>query len=175
MGTDINLHAERLCNGLWVYAEALEEYELRHYEFFAILADVKNPIRSTEPFDSISSNRGFPEDISKESRDDLLLMSGHSPGWVMYRELLDFDWDSKTILRTAVVTNNLVPYFRDGKFYRHEIKEAYGLANSGPGPRVTWTETYRESVGKNYLNELFCKLDQIGQPDSVRLLFSFDT
>lgn len=175
MGTDINLHAERFCNHQWEYAENLEEFEIRDYEFFAILANVKNPIRSTEPFDSITSNRGFPDDLSKATRNNSLLMMGHSPGWVMYRELLDFDWNKKTILRSAVVSPNLVKYFRDGKFYRHEIKEAYSMADSGPGPRVTWTESYRESVGKNYLNELFCKLDQIGHPDSVRLLFSFDS
>jgi hypothetical protein len=115
MGTDIYLHAERKCEGGWEYCGELEDLEVRHYEFFAVLASVCNLIRSTEPFEYITHSRGFPTDMSDESRKDSLLFCGHDPGWATLRELLEFDWDGKTILRTAVVDHSIVPLFGDGK------------------------------------------------------------
>ena len=103
MGTDIYLHAERRIGGAWQYCGKLDDLEVRNYQFFAILANVRNPIRSTVPFDYIVKPRGFPDDMSEELQQDGLLFCGHDPGWVTLRELLDFDWDGKTILRTGVV------------------------------------------------------------------------
>src|SRR3712207_577764 len=87
LGTDIYLHAERREEGRWQNCGELEELEVRHYEFFAILANVWNPIRSTKPFEYITSHRGLPTDLSSELSRDGLLCSGHSPGWATLREL----------------------------------------------------------------------------------------
>src|SRR5262249_46499059 len=92
MGTDIYLHAEKRSDGVWHHCGELTDLEGRNYQFFAILANVMNPIRSTVPFDYIVQPRGFPDDMSEELRHDGLLRSGHDPGWVTLRELLDFDW-----------------------------------------------------------------------------------
>lgn len=177
MGTDIYLHVEHRTDDGWEYCGKLDDLEVRHYAFFAILADVRNPIRSTEPFAHISSRRGFPDDMCKEIQSDGLLMTGHDPGWVSLRELLDFDWDGRTIMRSAVVPPEAAEAFGDGKqnFPRDRLPPNCWFAESGPGPRVTWIETYREAVGEKFLKELTGALAKFGSPDDVRIIFSFDS
>lgn len=177
MGTDITLHAERRVKTGWEHCGPLEQFEIRHYEFFAILANVQNPIRSTVPFDFITQNRGLPEDISEGARKDGLLQGGSDSGWVTLRELLDFDWDGKTILRSAVVDPALAPLFGDGqqRFPRERINGPYWVADNGRGPRVTWIDTYREAVGGAFLDDLLHTLARFGAPEDVRLVFSFDS
>lgn len=177
MGTDITLHAERRGKTRWEHCGQLEQFENRNYEFFAILANVRNPIRSTAPFDFITQNRGLPEDISEDVRKDGLLQCGNNPGWVTLRELLDFDWDGKTILRSAVVDPALAPLFGDGKqrFPKERINGPYWLADQGRGPRVTWIDTYREAVDGTFLDDLLRTLARFGAPEDVRLVFSFDS
>jgi hypothetical protein len=173
MGTDINLHAEKRFDGIWQYCGELIELDNRNYEFFAILANVKNPIRSTTPFEFVTLPRGFPDDMSEELRNDGLLPYGHDPGWVTLRELLDVDWDGKSILRTGIVDPSCVHLFGDGM--QKLPKGVYGVANSGPGPRVTWIDTYKEAVGAEFLERLLSTLSQLGAPDDVRIVFSFDS
>jgi hypothetical protein len=175
MGTDIYLYAEQFRDGRWEPVGELENCDTRHYEFFAILANVRNPIRSTEAYDSITRNRGFPDDLSEEAKSDSLLMGGHDPGWATFREILEFDWNGKTIARTAVVDPSISHAFANGRFDRNELTSPYGLAGRGPGQRVTWTESYREAVGDELLKRLFKALYQIGTPENVRVIFSFDT
>ena len=177
MGTDIYLHAEQRSCRVWRYRGELEDFEVRNYEFFAILANVRNPIRSTEPFDYIIQPRGLPEDMSEELRKDTLLLSGHDPGWVTLRELLDFDWEDKTILRSAVVDPAIAHLFADGKqkFPKDRIAGTYALANAGPGPRVTWVDTYKDAVGARFLTNLFETLARFDPPENVRIVFSFDS
>lgn len=176
MGTDIYLHAERRVGNGWEYCGELEELEIRNYEFFAILANVRNPIRSTQPYMYISLPRGFPNDMSDGLRKDSLLFDGHDPGWITLRELLDFDWDGKTMLRSAIVDSALAHLFGDGKQkFPKEITGAYTLANAGPGPRVSWIDTYREAAGSNFLKSLLDKLAEFGVPEDVRIVFSFDS
>ena len=175
MGTDIYIHAEQKIGNTWRYCGELDDLEVRNYEFFAILANVRNPIRSTKPFDCIVQQRGFPDDMSEELRNDSLLFCGHDPGWVTLRELLDFDWEGKTILRSAVVNPELAHFFGDGKqkFPKDRMTGFYGLANAGPGPRVTWVDTYKDAAGAAFLTNLFDTLECIGPPESVRIVFSF--
>jgi hypothetical protein len=176
MGTDIYLHAERMVGIGWEYCGELEDMEIRNYEFFAILANVRNPIRSKQPYNFISLPRGFPGDMSQELRKDSLLLGGHDPGWITLRELLDFDWDGKTMLRSAIVDPAYAHLFGDGnQKFPKEITGAYGLAHAGLGPRVTWIATYREAAGRGFLKGLLDKLKQFGRPDDVRIIFSFDS
>jgi len=108
-----------------------------------------------------------------ELRHNGLLFSGHDPGWVTLRELLDFDWNGKTILRTAVVDPASVHLFGDGK--QRFPTEVYGVAHDGPGPRVTWVDSYEEAVGAEFLRRLFDTLARFGPPEDVRIVFSFDS
>jgi hypothetical protein len=177
MGTDIYLHVERRHGSSWEYCGELDALEIRHYEFFAILANVKNPIRSTEPFEYIANPRGLPEDMSEDLKKDSLLPTGHDAGWITLRELLNFDWEGKTILRSAVVDPGLAPLFGDGnqRFPSDRITEVYGLANDGPGPRVAWVDSYKEAIGVQFWDDLVKTLIQLGPPDDVRIIFSFDS
>lgn len=173
MGTDIYLHAEKRSNGVWHHCGELEEFEIRNYQFFAILANVRNPIRSTVPFHFIVEPRGLPDDMSEVLQHEGLLRFGHDPGWVTLRELLDFDWQGKTILRRAVVDPEDVALFGDGK--QKFPRGVSGIANEGPGPCVTWVDTYEEAVGARYLKDLLDTLAQLGSPTDVRIVFSFDS
>ena len=177
MGTDICLYAEHRSGGQWRSCGELEALEVRHYEFFAILANVWNPIRSTQPFDCIVQSRGLPNDMSEELRNEALLLGGHDPGWITLRELLEFDWEGKTILRSAAVDPGIAHLFGDGKqrFPKDRITGTYRLANDGRGPRVTWVDTYEDAVGAEFLAELFETLGRFGSPEDVRIVFSFDS
>jgi hypothetical protein len=174
VGTDINLHAERRGENGWEYVRELNEFEIRNYGFFAILANVRNLVRATEPFDFIMEPRGFPEDMSHELRADSHLTVGHDAGWVSLRELSEFDWDGRRITRTGVVEPWLADCFGDGgqPFPKGRV---FGVSQSGPGTRVTWVESYRESAGEKFLDDLLQALFRLGQPDEVRIVFSFDS
>ena len=173
MGTDIYLHAEARSAGVWHHCRELTDLEDRNYEFFAILANVMNPIRSIVPFEYIVQPRGFPDDMSGELWNDGLLRSGHDPGWVGLSELRDFDWDGKTIHRTGVVDPASVHRFGDGN--QKFPKGVYSVAHDGRGPRVTWVDTYNEAVGAEFLAKLFDTLAGFGPPEDVRIVFSFDS
>ena len=188
MGTDIYLCAECPRGERWESVGELDDYEDRNYEFFAILANVSNPIRSTIPYESISAGRGFPHDLSEETKRNSLLMSGHDPGWAMFRELLTFDWDGKKMRRTAIVDPSIAHAFVNERFDRFQLAAPirppndgrqillpYCLANDGTGTRVYWTDTYRDAVGSEFLDRLFDVLHRIGPPDDVRIVFSFDS
>jgi hypothetical protein len=178
MGTDIYLHVERRAGSGWQYCGELEELEDRNYAFFAILANVKNPIRSAGPFRSIAPQRGLPPDLAAETESAPFLCSGHDPGWVLARELHEFDWDGNTIVRSAIILpQTLVPLFGDGRqrFPADRIHEPYMLAAGGPGERVTWVDTYRDAVNDDFLQRLLQALAKFGAPDDVRLVFSFDS
>ncbi len=173
MGTDIYLHAEKRSDGVWNYCGELTDLEVRNYQFFAILANVMSSIRSTVPFDYIVQPRGFPSDMTEELRHDGLLLSGHHPGWVTLRELLDFDWKGKTILRTGVVDPQIANLFGNGN--QKFPKGVFAVAHDGRGPRVTWVDTYEEAVGAEFLTKLLETLARFGSAENVRIVFSFDS
>jgi hypothetical protein len=115
--------------------------------------------------------------MSKELLADGPLHSGHDAGWLTLRELLEFNWDGKSILRTAVVDPAIAPLFGSGTgpFPKGQIQGAYSLAEDGPGTRVSWVDSYRDAVGSVFLTDLFETLSRFGLPDDVRIVFSFDT
>lgn len=78
----------------------------RNYDVFAILGNVRNGrgfagIETGGGFNYISDNRGIPEDASKTALG--VLSDEHSATWVGLRELLEFDWNQRTI-KTGVVS-----------------------------------------------------------------------
>lgn len=71
----------------------------RDYDLFAVLGNVRNGsgfagCDTGDGFDSISDNRGVPDDISDEARE--ALSDEHSATWVTLAEILAFDWDRST-------------------------------------------------------------------------------
>lgn len=175
----------------------------RNYCFFAILADVRNGrgfagVDTGDGFNPISEPRGLPEDVSIEVKRqfDNYGVDGHSHSYITLKELLEYDWDQKTIHRGIVdekeyarmiKTNSNGPMYWSGMTYGPTI-EQISLANmkdliDGKLQRdpnlnyVTefeWDETYRESVGEDYLEELCTELSHCGDPEDVRIVFFFD-
>jgi hypothetical protein len=83
-------------------------YSDRNYDVFAVLANVRNGrgfagTVTGGGFVPISSNRGFPDDLSEEGREWFMHHGGdHSATWVSLREVLSYDY-GETISKTGIV------------------------------------------------------------------------
>ncbi len=80
-------------------------YDGRNYNLFAILADVRNGrgfagIKTGDGFNPIAPPRGLPDDVSPEvkAESDSWSCDGHSHSHFTLREILDYDWNQKTML-----------------------------------------------------------------------------
>lgn len=105
MGCDIHLfveHRDKYKNWRDVYKPLKSKYGWhenyyatinRHYDLFAILADVRNS-SNVKP---ISKPRGLPEDVSLgvKANADNDGSDGHSHSWLTLEELLSVDWKNK--------------------------------------------------------------------------------
>lgn len=78
-------------------------YKSRNYLLFSILAGVRNHL-DIKP---ISPRRGVPWDASIDYLKEVnrLEGDGHSHSWFTLKEILDFPWDTATILGEAVVSD----------------------------------------------------------------------
>ena len=226
MGTDITAYAERrqpdgswvLVNGLrpntsyflggaeryseeendpWPPLIPVEAFDMvRNYELFAILANVRNGIRTAGGvhFECISLPRGLPEDLSLELRKftNLLEDGNHSHTWMLLEEILTFSWKEKSVLREAMVDSRVAHLFgyeqnssskqkwqspdqpRAGFPFREwpeEIRISYATYLRD-GVTVQWLETYEEIAGDFF--ELLEPLSALGDPADTRLVFWFD-
>lgn len=176
MGCDIHSFAERKRNGKWEkvgehfsLGEWEKEYykkekndspfDWRSYSMFAFLADVRN-YDHCEP---ISEPKGMPEDVCDEikSEYDDWESNAHSASYLTLKELLDFDYDkvfwNRRISRTT--------YNENGGSYTNGAS----LAEEGEGTNVT----YRENLGEFFFIHLK-ELEELGNPDEVRIVFWFD-
>ena len=107
MGCDIHLVVEHKRDGKWQYVFDSESfYHERHYEVFAILANIRN----SHGLKPISAPRGYPEDIDSEliKNDPLnedfyrkiqleeatIWLGDHSHSWLLLSELLAYPWDA---------------------------------------------------------------------------------
>lgn len=121
MGTDINMVAEVRENGKWKTFDKMifkhwegfdfEEidnipYTNRNYNVFAILADVRNGCEykdgtKEEKFNCIAQAKGLPDDIC-ESSINYLPDYGYCNSYLTLKEIFDFDWQQKHIVRATV-------------------------------------------------------------------------
>lgn len=171
----------------------VELYNGRNYDLFSILADVRNPNGKTldnKPFDVIAPPRGLPEDLSAEIRNWLknweyedddesgVGSSGvGSPSWLLLSEVLQFDWDGKVMHYEAMVDARVARLFEESKPFPYskwpkEIPISYSTYQRD-GVIVRWTDTYADSVGKDFM-ELLNTLKQHGEPSQIRLVFWFE-
>lgn len=166
MGCDIHSFAERKVNNKWekvgehfslgdwekqYYKKEKGEnpFYWRSYSMFAFLAGVRNYDHS-EP---ISETKGLPDDISDEVRDEYGDCWGyHSSSHLSLKELLDFDYD-KVFWNRRIYKNN----------------NGASIAEEGEGTNVT----YRENLGGFFFTHLK-ELQELGEPDNVRIVFWFD-
>jgi hypothetical protein len=200
VGTDIHIFSEVREKGIWKIAEPLmknpfwcEDYkesipewqptslnDSRRYELFAILANVRNPIRSVIPFDYISEPRGLPPNVSKEIRDYYARFGNeaYSASWLLLADMAAFGWHGKEIMRRGIVhpaVAHLFPPGRRGFPFADWPKGVGFAADSGNGVEVKWVETYAEAAGREFMEDSMSKLRSYGRPQDVRVVFWFDS
>ena len=166
-------------------------YQDRNYNLFAILANVRN----YSDFNPISEPRGLPEDASPDvkAQSDVWDMDGHSHSYLTVTELKAYDWDQQTQHQGIVNLEEFKVYLQKGK------PNSWGDGVFGPNvvivereegvsfisdpskiPKdkevyinVDWTESYRDSAGE-FLTKTLPKLEVLGDPENVRIVFWFD-
>lgn len=160
MGTDIHLYVEKLDRyskppkwRMMIHEDAA--YGDRHYDVFAVLANVRNGIGfagvdTGDGFKSISEPRGLPDDVSDAVRESM--SGGHSFSWLMLPEILGYDWTQTTRKRGWIQAPELLWMLRagdkaprsycggvSGRDVRHvsrEFMEQQMLALGDPPPAV---------------------------------------
>ena len=156
-----------------------------------------NPILGRE-----NPARGLPEDASPEVTRESVSWDGdgHSHNWLTVQELLDYDWDQTTKQRGVVPLST----YKDlrGKDQSPECysggisglnivtvtpRTADSILNGEVDPEtdyrlkgkeifttLEWAESYREAAGDCFLGATLGLLQQIGDPQNVRIVFWFD-
>lgn len=114
MGCDIHLYVEAKIDGIWKSVDNWETdkvgdqyipyekrfYTGRNYNFFSILADVRND----SDFVPISQPKGLPEDISPEVKyqSNIWDGDGHSHSYLTIQEILSYNWTQTVNLKGFV-------------------------------------------------------------------------
>lgn len=201
MGTDIFIYVEVHRHGRWLLAEPLEKNPIwdgepsemgnewkprelfsdRVYELFAILANVRNPMRAVTPFEYIAEPRGLPSDASRPLREwhNCWKDDAFAESWLLVAELLAFDWHGKEITRRGQVDAAAAHLFPPGRRGFPLAEWPAGLAitvadQSRAGVEVRWTETYAEAVGTEFMTTTLDTLRSYGDSKDVRVVFWFD-
>ena len=170
-------------------------YHARNYNFFAILANVRNNGQITP----ISGERGLPINVSPEAKAayEEWGADAHSPSHVTYSELLTYSWDDPLKVKCYVDESEYV-LIRNGRStgQPYKPKKYSGYAGSGierteaemddiiagRKPResaryivkTSFDHPVRDAVGSEFLAKIFYDLATYGNPDDVRLVFWFD-
>lgn len=168
-----------------------EPYEGRNYVLFAFLAGIRNRF-DIKPIDE---PRGYPEDISKETQNDLQDLwdsDGHSTSWFTLEELQNADWEQK-FRQGGVVPADVYEYLKD----INEPPKIYSQGISGKGivqlteeewQKLSWDEktngtrwyiymywdmTVKEACSE-FIENAMEQLKKIGDPKDIRFIFTFD-
>lgn len=206
MGTDIQLYAEAKRDGVWHFLGEMEEnpeyfpeanrgapqrptalYDSRHYNLFAILANVRNPPKRSlegramgDAFEPISLPRGLPPDLSPELASYYESLGDDPPqpsSWLLLSEILRVDWHGRGLSREAMVDARAAHLFTDPTApfpsvrWPAGVQQGYAAWMQG-GVLVRWRETYAQAVGEDVL-QMFRGLKRHGKPSRVRLVFWF--
>ena len=154
-----------------------------HKELACILTDTGFRMRTAVPFVPIVPRRNLPADASAELTDWFarIIAQERSEHWLFInwftaREVLEFDWRHRIILRCAMVDPQAAPLFADrprgwpGKQWPAGIPQSMSMWRDG-GIEVEWFETYAEIVPE-FIKEVFPTLQAAANPDALRLLVS---
>lgn len=216
MGCDIHWNVEVRRDGSWVEMQLPEVqdyidwftywnnvpgwyYKGRHYELFAILANVRNGYGFAgcdmgDPITPISMPKGLPDDVTEtvKAESERWGVDGHSHTWLTLRELQEYDWDQESIRRGAVSLEEYETRQRTGQDYQDWCGGIHGpnivtipailveskakrLLNEKKKVYVQdeWAVSLRETM--NYFIEGTMKsLAELGEPDDVRIVIWFD-
>lgn len=154
MGCNIHIKVEIKKTNKWYQESCLNPFDYRSYGLYGFLANVRN--YSEVPF--IQESRGIPQDSPSYGKDlDYESLGEHNFGYIILKELLDFDYD-KTFqdMRTSETVGNLTN----------------GAARS---KIVGVTITFKEFLGEHYFNQLKILKRSIDNPEDLRIIFGFDS
>lgn len=105
-----------------------EIFGWRSYRMFSILNNVRNNYGIIPMYDT---DRGFPDDISKEVKMEYDSYSNHSESYLTAKELTDFDYDKKATENES---------YRDclGDFFFKHLEELKSLGDPDEIRVVFW-------------------------------------
>ncbi len=187
MGCDIHTIVEIKKENTWVgLEECLQEFSSRNYALFAFLAGVRNSF-NTKGF----KTKGFPEDMSKESRELEQKWDGdmHSKSYLTLKELEESDKSDHYSHKCRIVRafwekfKELGGILPDGMEVEEDFKvdsiiDAMQLAFC-PEVIVKWQSSEKEQKefalykGIEALKEIAEK-EQIKNHEDIRIVFGFD-
>ncbi len=193
MGTDIHMITQvQDPSGVWRTVPGVAFHD-RNYNTFAQLAGVRNGRGFAgcdlgAGFIPITEPRGLPEDVSKwlegesDGGDDAL--GDHNHSWLLLSELLAYDTTQTTILRGIISISQYRAWDRVSQ------PDSWCGGTSGPGVRVgypedadggnvthvrvAWVLTYHDAAYR-FWSGFVPKLQALGDPDRVRIVFGFDS
>ena len=213
MGTDIHISPEIFRNDRWerIMDEALvrEISDFQDYAVFAVLANVRNhrfasaDFRTGGGYEPISERRGFPQDMSLESRryfafdvpeEEMFGFEFHSPTWLRLDEIFDYDWSKVTWHTGIFAESEWETYLAQGQpnewfrdvSGRRRVKlttEQMRALKDGTYPRepakeyyceAKWPTTYWEDCGW-YVTRLKEQFAPYGEPWRIRIIIAFDS
>lgn len=179
----------------------IEPYSGRNYDLFAILADVRNGygfagIDTGDGFKPIDMPRGIPKNASKKYKKYAKSWGedGHSHSYFTVRELKEYDWHGQTTKHRGLVDMDQYKVFKKKgkpeewcgdssggallKVTNKEMDELIDhpeniLKNMRYMTFVEWGESYYEST-KDFVDNVIPRLEKLGDPDKVRIVFFFD-
>lgn len=189
MGCDIHTHVEIKKENKWLHIDEVpEEFDRRNYSIFSILAGV----RSSFNIKPISEPKGIPEDISRETKENIEEWNGdgHSHSYLTLKELDTFDYTdykktrvkiSKTFYDKFIEFGGVLPKEMSvEKTEPGDFRECFQEVFE-PTVLIKWLdskneETYMDSPiikGIEKLKEI-AKKNDIDNYEDIRIVFFFD-
>lgn len=198
MGTDISLYAEWRSQEHWQFIGTMVKnemyeydpeyetayrpaslYDIRNYSLFAILADIRNGFME-DKYEYIAPLRGLPDNLSPELEawSELRRVRDGDSGWLTLEELVAFDWYGKSRRKYARVDERVAHLFHpECSFPFREwpkgIQCSYSIALKEQA-NASWTETYAEAAGSDFMELLDEMAKKYGISHDVRFIFWFD-
>jgi len=166
---------------------------------YAILADVRNGYGfagcdTGDGFEPITEPRGIPDDAAPLFLAECRSWDcdGHSHGWITLQELLDYNWEQKTV-RRGFVNHEQYQVFKEkgrpkswcggGNFTKVTNEEMETLIKEGSKSlqghlmtQVEWEVSYLEEAGEDWWKavETMKELAEDVGYDNFRIVFFFD-
>ena len=198
MGMIMGMYAERRLHEQWHFLGKMEnnpfyeedpEHEMRYcpesfydgdnYSLFAILADVGNDGLLEEKYDRIAPPRGLPDDLSPElkSWSEDFHNKKALTSWLSLEELVRFDWHGKIRKQYAIVDKRVVHLFHPERGFPYRqwpqgIPIGYSLTAKAYA-NVSWTETYADAAGRDFVALLDSMATTYGVSNDVRFILWF--
>lgn len=173
MGCDIHTQFQKKTPDGWDNIET-QYQEDRHYQLFAVLADVRND-GTVNP---IAKPRGFPYDFVKNSK----WLGDHTFSWLTGRELVEwYNSSVPSVKKTGVISVKEYGEWdkkSEPSSYCGEIFGDNVIVTEDPENdvvfthvRVNWEEDLKESL-KYFFDEIQRLVKEHGE---IRMVFGFDS